>query len=167
MFELYTNLAKGFHLLKGSLTQHGRYDDWHAYRLQITHSQLTAVNIIPASDLWKVYLFRYCICLFLPIYTNWVLSCIASDLSQQQTSNHTHTQQSHYVGPTQTFSVQCILGYPNLDYPTPQLSKRKISQTTPIFTKAMWVVAIAKSCKMVPSNHQCNAEMIIEEEASS
>ena len=36
-----------------------------------------------------------------------------------------------------------------LDYPNV-----KFSQTTPIFMKATWVIAIATSCKMAPSNHQ-------------
>ena len=55
-------------------------------------------------------------------------------------------------------SVKCIFGYPNLNCPTPQFSECKISQATFIFTKATWVLAIVKSCKMVPSNHQSNAE---------
>ena len=60
--------------------------------------------------------------------------------------------------PKTTHVVQCILGYPNLDYLTSQLSKRKISQATSTFTKATWVVAIAKSCKMAFFNRQSNAE---------
>ena len=39
------------------------------------------------------------------------------------------------------------LDYLNLEYLTPWLSECKISQATPTFTKAMWVVAIAKYCK--------------------
>ena len=57
------------------------------------------------------------------------------------------------MSPTISIPVQC-----NLDYPTPQLSERKISQATPTFTKAMCVVVIAKSCNMAFSNRQSNME---------
>ena len=50
--------------------------------------------------------------------------------------------------------IQHILGYPNLVY----ICERKTLQTTSTFTKITWVVVIAKSYKMAPSNRQSNAE---------
>ena len=55
------------------------------------------------------------------------------------------------ITPSSVLGVQCILGYPNLDYPTPRL-QNFVSHTH--ITKATRVSAIAKSCKMAFSNRQ-------------
>ena len=52
---------------------------------------------------------------------------------------------------------QCTV-HPNLDYPTPRLSECKTSQATPIFTKATWVVAIAKFCKILQNSFQSSKQ---------
>ena len=49
---------------------------------------------------------------------------------------HAHAHANYQYLPHSAGKLQCILGYLNLNYLTPQLSKCKILQATPTFTKA-------------------------------